>query len=322
MGGAAIQPAAPVAHGAGERPPHVAEQLGLDERGRQRGQVDRSPDALGRLGEGLGARVEPDVARQRDGPCDQLLAAARRAGDQGGDVAHPVEERPLPAAQVVGEDRLPDLGPQLGRRHRAAQDEVEDVVERPADLEEAGEHVLGPVAAGHPMAGRLQQLPEVLGELRPAPDRLPPPPGLADAEVVQRAIHASIQRKQAEVLVQPQLPPVDLDPWLVQPPAGAQGVVPRQLPQPDQVGPLREGVVGGPLRRPDHRGGVELPPERLALCLDARRQEWVDVREPRRRAGELDVTGGEQPHDIHCIQPVHWMYISATHVALGACVTH
>ena len=89
----------------------------------------KSPAKVLRLG------VEGDVAGHGDGPGDQLLAGAGGAGDERGHVAHAVVEHPAVAAQVVGEDRLPDRRPQPGGGHRPAHDVVEDVVERPADLE-------------------------------------------------------------------------------------------------------------------------------------------------------------------------------------------
>ena len=44
----------------------------------------------------------------------------------------------LVAPEVTGEDGLPDPRPQAGGWRRAADDRAQDVVESPADLEEAG----------------------------------------------------------------------------------------------------------------------------------------------------------------------------------------
>ena len=52
-------------------------------------------------------------------------------------------QRTLVAPQVVGEDRLPDLGAQACGRDRAADDRAEGVVEGAAELEVAGKDVLG-----------------------------------------------------------------------------------------------------------------------------------------------------------------------------------
>ncbi len=143
-----LEPAGPVVDRAGEGAAAVAEQLRLDQGRRQRREVQGEERLRVALRERARPGIERDVAREPDRPRHQLLAGPRGAGDQGRDVAHPQVERALEAPQVVGEDRLPDRGPEARRRQRAADDRLEGVVEGAPDLEEAGEEVLGGGADG------------------------------------------------------------------------------------------------------------------------------------------------------------------------------
>ncbi len=81
----------------------MAEQLGLDQRGRQRGQVQRMKGTVEIAGERLALRIERHVPRQPDGARHQLLARAGQSHHERGDVTHVPVERPPVAAHVVGE---------------------------------------------------------------------------------------------------------------------------------------------------------------------------------------------------------------------------
>src|SRR5205809_226440 len=112
---AGLEPAGAVLERAREGAAAVAEELRLDEGGREGGEVERVEEVAESRREALRARVEGDVAREADGARDHLLARPRRADDQRGDVVHPLVERPPVAAHVVREDRLPDGGAQARR---------------------------------------------------------------------------------------------------------------------------------------------------------------------------------------------------------------
>ena len=51
------------------------------------------------------------------------------------------------------EHRLPNRRPQPRRRHRVADDAVEDVMKCPLDLAETGKHMIGLQAGFKPLAG-------------------------------------------------------------------------------------------------------------------------------------------------------------------------
>ena len=93
VGAAGLEPSAAVLRGAGEGAAPMAEQLRLDQRRAQRRQVDGAEARRGIGGKRLRARIERDVARQRDGARHQLLAGPRFADDQRRDVGHAVVER-------------------------------------------------------------------------------------------------------------------------------------------------------------------------------------------------------------------------------------
>ena len=122
------------------------------------------------------ARRRTEIARARNGPRHQFLAGARRTGDERGKIAHPREERPAIAPHIVREDGLPDRCAQSRRRHRTADDVVENRLKRALDLVEAGEDVRGAQAGLESLAGQQKQaipVGEKLPVELPASVRLP-----------------------------------------------------------------------------------------------------------------------------------------------------
>ena len=124
----------------------MAEQLRLHQGGREGGDIDGEEPAV--VGERETLIVEGHVAGLRDGARDQFLAGAGWAGDERGELAHARVERAAVAADIVGEDGLPDGGAQARGRHGAADDVAEYLLEGALDLAEAGEGVAGIVAGG------------------------------------------------------------------------------------------------------------------------------------------------------------------------------
>jgi len=126
----------------------MPEQLGFDQRGRKRRNVNRKKcfDAARRtvaVGEFHFFGMERDIARTRDGPRDELLTGSGGPGNKGRKLSHAaVQGTPVPA-HVAGEDGLPDRGAEARGGHGTADDVVEDVVERALYLVKAGEHVPG-----------------------------------------------------------------------------------------------------------------------------------------------------------------------------------
>src|SRR5215469_13980481 len=106
----------------------MAEEFGFDECGRERRDVDGEEKGCV-FGEGEAAVVEGDIARLANGARGQLLAGARRSGDQSRELAHAGVERTAVATNIVSEDGLPNAGAQACGGHGAADDVGKDLVE-------------------------------------------------------------------------------------------------------------------------------------------------------------------------------------------------
>ena len=285
-----LEPSRAVLHRAGECAAAMAEQLRLDQRGRQRGGVEHVERARIVLGERVTLRIERDVARQADRARHELLAGAGRPTDQRGDVAHPLVERAAIATHVAREDGLPDGGAQPDDRRRVADDVADDVVERPADLEEARQQVRH-VPVGHERGPRdLQEPLDVLTKPAVEADR----PG-GRAAVVEQAVEivfvAAEQQVHDDVLVELQV--FRARPDAIRQPRGqplrqAQAEPPERLDVRHRTG-LARGV-------PQRAAGHEVGAQRGSLVLDPLRQEGVAVREPGDRPGERAISGGEERH--------------------------
>src|SRR5437667_3750970 len=109
----------------------------------------------------MGFGIEGDIAGEADGAGDQFLAGAGGADDEGGEVAHMIEEDAEIAAKVGGENGIPDGRAELGSGHGAADDVAEDEVEGAADLEEAGEEMGGIKAGLNLLTGQIEEVIEV-----------------------------------------------------------------------------------------------------------------------------------------------------------------
>ena len=281
-----LQPAGAVLHGARERAAAVAEQLRLDQRRRERRGVQGVERAGGVLGERLALGIERDVARQADRVRHQFLARARRPADERGDVAQPLIERAPIAPHVAREDGLPDGGAQSDDRRRVTNDVAEDVVERPADLEVAGQQV-GHVAIGQQRGPRnLQEALDVLAEFPVEAHG-----GGRHAAVVEQPIElflvAAEQQVDDHVLVE--LKVLGARPHALGEPRGqTPGQRLRELAERGHVR-HRIGLAGGvPEGAAGHEGGAQ----RRALALDPLRQERVAVGQARDRLGEGAIAAG------------------------------
>ena len=157
VGAAGLQPAIAVLQGTRKSPPAVSEQGRFHQCGRDGREIDAKEVPARDIREAPRLGIEGDVAAHGNALGHQLLARARGAGDQHGQIAHSVIERPPVAAHVVGEDRLPHGGAEASRRHRPPHDPVECEVEGSADLVLAGEEV-GDVLVGQMHAGQFEKL--------------------------------------------------------------------------------------------------------------------------------------------------------------------
>ena len=294
---ARLEPALPVLEGPGEGAAPVAEELRLDEGGGEGREVQGEERARRRLGEGLGLLVERDVPGQADGPGDELLAGARRAGDEGGDVAHPRVEGAPVAPPVAREDRLPDGRAEPPRRPRLAEDVRVDVVEGAPDLVEAGEDVGGLRAEW----ARAPPDVEVVREVAPdaleegyAARRLGP----AAEPLEERALVALVERVEDEVLVEPDV--LGARPGAVcEARAGRIRERRRARRDPDDVRRrlrLRRGV-------PERPGRVEGVAEGRALGLEALGEEGVAGAQPTHRPRHGRVALGEEHRGASWLRP-------------------
>jgi hypothetical protein len=258
----------------------VPEELRLDQRGRERRQVE-GVEALGvLLREGAGLLVEGHVARQRDRARDELLAGAGLPDHQGGDVGHALVERAPIAGWIMGEHRLPHAGPQLRRRHRAPEDLTEGVLEGAPDLEPPGEQMPGRDRKRHGDARDLEEAGDVGGEARPrrhAPGRRLVSRG-AQQQAQELVLVAPVEQVAHESLVLDQLVAPGLRPGR-EPLAQVAGEALRQLAQARDVGVESRdcGVRAHELRVhvPDLGGADVLGAERARLRLDPLGQEGV-----------------------------------------------
>ena len=255
VGAAALQPARSIFHGPGEGPPAVAEQLRLDEGGGHGREVQGVKRAAGIVLEG--AALKGDIARQADGLSHQLLAGARGAEDQGGEVGHALEQDPLIPAHIVGEDRLPDRRPELHHRRGGADDCGVDVGEGPADLEHGREAV-----------------PRIL--LRPGQDRRPrqieqvgvgpgvgreerhlaagAAAGWAVEQPAQLVIEAVVEQVQREIAVELAICVGDVRAALDQPGPDPRHPALQGVVEGEHVGVGRAGAQAGPHRAAIHEG--------------------------------------------------------------------
>ena len=107
--GAAGESAAVVVDGAGEGPLLVAEELRFNETLRVLGEVEADEVAGETLAEAPLARVIGDEAGAADGGGRRSLAGAGLAEEEGGEVLHAVPEEGFVAADVTGEDVVPEV---------------------------------------------------------------------------------------------------------------------------------------------------------------------------------------------------------------------
>ena len=284
-----FQPADAVLQRPGERAFPVPEQLRLDERRRQRRQIQRVEGPVEIGDERFAVGVERNVARKRDGPGHQFLARARGSGHQRGDIVHPAEERALVASHVVREDRLPHGGAQVGRGTRPADKMTVDEVEGAADLVETGKQVRGVPAARQADPVNRQVVPHVAAEALVAREPAPAARGV-DVNLVQLIRVAQIQRGDHDVGVECKL-------------SGGRG--PRaEQPLPDVARhPLRDGaqllhgrvIRVGP-QTPDRAVRHVFRAEHRAFQVDELRVERVAVGQTRQRFDGLMLVGPEQWH--------------------------
>ena len=181
-------------------------------------------------------------------------------------------------------ERLPDRGTQLCRRHRAAVDAAERVVERAADLEAPGTELGGVDREGKPEVGQLEEVAHVAGEIVVPGDG----PGgrlaaLAGANQVEPPILVALVDQVAdERLVEAQ---VLATRTRARPQPGAK-LWTEAFDRIGQRGEVRVDSVEALLDPPDLPRAHELRAEGRALELDATRQEGIRVREARHGRGD------------------------------------
>jgi hypothetical protein len=117
VGAAAREDAVVVLHRAGEGPLAVAKELRLDERLGVLAQVDGHKGLGEAHREALPVLVPGDVARAPDGDGGRPLAGAGLPQEDGGEVLHAIPQELVVAAQIAGEDVVPEgLAQALHRR--------------------------------------------------------------------------------------------------------------------------------------------------------------------------------------------------------------
>ena len=286
-----LEPADAILHGAGEGALAVAEQLRLDERGRQRGHVQRVERPVEGCRELLPLGVERDVAGQADRARDELLAGPRRSRDKGRDVVHPVVERAPVPPHVVGEDRLPDRGAQPGRGRGGAHDVTVDQMEGAPDLVEAGKQVRRVDALRQLQPIRQQEVLEVAPE-RPVARCPPFRPFRVEMDLVQRIGVALVQREDDERRIEAQLG------------GGHGGTLQQALAGVarrafgDHADSLQARALRSRLgaQAPDRAGGSVAGAENLPFSVDELRRERVGVGDPRQRFDGAAFLGSEERH--------------------------
>ena len=130
------------ADGAREGAFRVAEQLRFDERLRHGGKLHGMEAVEIEFLKSHRLRIERDELRKGDGTRDQFFSRAGFACYQRRDRVHFCEQLAVVAVEITGENGLPDGGAQVGGGHRAACDEIENVVERAVDLMEKRKNLL------------------------------------------------------------------------------------------------------------------------------------------------------------------------------------
>ena len=130
------------ADGAREGAFRVAEQLRFDERLRHGGKLHGMEAVEIEFLKAHHLRIERDELRKGDGPRDQFFSRAGFTCYQRRDRVHFGEQLAVVAVEITGENGLPDGGAQVGGGHRAARDEIENIVERAVDLVEKRENLL------------------------------------------------------------------------------------------------------------------------------------------------------------------------------------
>jgi len=149
-----------VGNGPGERALAVPEQRAFQQGGGQRGQMHRLmalPEVHGKLARTF---LKRDVLRHSNGLCHQLLAGAGGSQHQRRKLLHACVQALVIAAQVMGEDGVPDVGPQVGGKARGAGNGAIRQVKRPPDLEVQGEEM-------------FRRVLPLRGQRRPPDQRLP-----------------------------------------------------------------------------------------------------------------------------------------------------
>ncbi len=120
--------------GSGERTLLVAEELGLEERLRELGEIDAEKGADERLGEDAALLVVRDPAGLTDRRRGDPLPGPGLAEEEGGEVLHPAPERARVEPRVVSEDVRPEALAQAAHRRRGAGERLVDEIERSPEL--------------------------------------------------------------------------------------------------------------------------------------------------------------------------------------------
>ena len=121
----------------------MAEQFRFDERLRHGGELHGMETVEIEFFKAHRLGIERDKLRKGDGSRDQFFSRAGFTRHQRGDRVHFREQLAVVAIEIAGENGLPDGGTQVGGGHRAACDEIENVVERTVNLVEKRENLFG-----------------------------------------------------------------------------------------------------------------------------------------------------------------------------------
>jgi hypothetical protein len=232
---------------------------------------------------------------------DQILTGARRAHDQRRNVGHVPVDAVAIASQVVGEDGMPGLRPQLGDGPGNPEHVAENIVKRAANLEEEGKRRRRGYARGRQR--RAQQPLEIALEGGIEADLA----GLARlvyGQLVEAQLVAREKRVEAQVFVQLALAVVELAAHGFEADAQSERGLPAQVAQPDHVRALAMELLARQvcaIGRPDGAGLGEGVTQRDALALDAFGREWIVVGDAGHRTRE--------PAFLVAKQHVRGMYI-------------
>ena len=142
----------------------------------------------------------------RNGARHQLFPGARRARNKRREIAHARVKRATVAAHVVRKNGLPDCGSQPRRRHRAADNVAEDLLEGALDLAKARESVCWVVSSGK-VHVLQQEVPPVRQEVAIENPPRAPVFGrfLAEARLQKLWIVAIVEKLYDAVFIQQQI---------------------------------------------------------------------------------------------------------------------